>query len=221
MQDITVRQMDFQFPDGMDPVVIPGEPEQSYGIVGLSLLLPYLEPYLIRTMKEAKKVVTDPELRADLEKFSAQEGQHYQQHIRFNNVIREWGFPRLEEFENELDADYRRFSETKSLRWNLAYAEGFEAFTTAGACFSFETGGNDGMHPAHARAEKEVIGNIRRIEGCRRHVVENDQIRTRPRSDTPERWAEVRRCHIRIALKRAPKRQSDRAFQIRSPRALA
>ncbi len=67
MQDITVRQMDFQFPDGMDPVVIPGEPEQSYGIVGLSLLLPYLEPYLIRTMKEAKKVVTDQELRADLE----------------------------------------------------------------------------------------------------------------------------------------------------------
>ena len=150
MQDITVRQMDFQFPDGMDPVVIPGEPEQSYGIVGLSLLLPYLEPYLIRTMKEAKKVVTDPELRADLEKFSAQEGQHYQQHIRFNNVIREWGFPRLEEFENALDADYRRFSETKSLRWNLAYAEGFEAFTTAGARFSFETGGNDGMHPAAA-----------------------------------------------------------------------
>lgn len=27
--------------------------------------------------------------------------------------------------------DYRRFSATKPLRWNLAYAEGFEAFTTA------------------------------------------------------------------------------------------
>ena len=101
MQDITVRQMDFQFPDGMDPVVIPGEPERSYAIVALSLLLPYLEPYLIRTMKEAKKKVTDPDLRADLEKFSAQEGQHYQQHIRFNDAIREWGFPGLKKFEDD------------------------------------------------------------------------------------------------------------------------
>jgi len=150
MQDITVRQMDFQFPDGMDPVVIPGEPERSYGIVALSLLLPYLEPYLIRTMKEAKKRVTDPDLLADLEKFRAQEGQHYQQHIRFNDAIREWGFPGLEKFEDELDADYRRFSQTKSLRWNLAYAEGFEALTTAVAHFSFETKLNDGMHPAAA-----------------------------------------------------------------------
>ena len=30
-----------------------------------------------------------------------------------------------------LDADYRRFTREKSLRWNLAYAEGFEALTTA------------------------------------------------------------------------------------------
>jgi predicted metal-dependent hydrolase len=148
MHDITVRQMDFRFPDGMDPVVIPGEPERSYVIVGLSLLLPYLEPYLIRTMKAAKPCVTDPELREDLERFSRQEGQHYQQHIRFNEAIRQFGFPDLDTFEKQLDADYRRFTATKPLRWNLAYAEGFEALTTAMARFSFETGDMAGMHPA-------------------------------------------------------------------------
>ncbi len=148
MHDITVRQMDFTFPEDIDPVCVEGEPEESYGSIGFSLLLPYLEPYLIRTMKEAKKRVSDPELLADLQKFSALEGQHYRQHRRFNDVIRAKGFDRLKEFEDELDADYRRFTSTKSLRFNLAYAEGFEAFTTASARVSFEQGVGAGMHPA-------------------------------------------------------------------------
>ena len=59
----------------IDPVVVAGDPEQSYMMIGLSLLLPYLEPYLIRTMKEAKKQISDPELIDDLERFSAQEGR--------------------------------------------------------------------------------------------------------------------------------------------------
>jgi len=147
-QPIVVRQMDFDFPDDIDPVVVEGDPEQSYLIVGLSLLLPYLEPYLIRTMKQAKKHVTDADLIDDLERFSGQEGQHYRQHILLNRAIRLERFPRLAEFEKVLDADYRRFSESRSLRFNLAYAEGFEALTTASARFSFELGIDPNMHPS-------------------------------------------------------------------------
>ncbi len=148
MHDITVRQMAFEFPEEMDPVVIPGEPEESYGIVAVSLLLPYLEPYMIRTMKLAKKEITDPELVKDLEAFNGQEGQHFRQHIRCNDAIRNWGeFPGLRALEEELDADYRRFSETKSLRWNLAYAEGFEAIISAAAIGTFEMGTNPDLHP--------------------------------------------------------------------------
>ncbi len=147
MHDITVRHMQFEFPAEMDPVVVSGEPEESYGVVGLSLLLPYLEPYLIRSMKEAKKQITDPELVKDLEAFNAQEGQHFRQHMRFNEAIRGFGFPGLQALEDALDADYRRFSASKSLRWNLAYAEGFEALTTAAAHGSFEMGANPNMNP--------------------------------------------------------------------------
>ena len=43
-QPIVVRQMDFDFPADIDPVVVAGDPEQSYMMIGLSLLLPYLEP---------------------------------------------------------------------------------------------------------------------------------------------------------------------------------
>jgi predicted metal-dependent hydrolase len=143
--------MSFGFPDEIDPVILPGEPEWSYFSVALSLLLPYLEPYLIRTMKEAKKHVTDPDLLADLAKFSGQEGQHYRQHMLFNDTIRGFGFPKLNELEQELEADYQRFSESKSLRWNLAYAEGFEALTTAAARYSFEMDLNSRLEPRAVR----------------------------------------------------------------------
>jgi len=139
VRQITVRQMDFGFPERLDPLIVPGKPEVSYRLLALSLLLPYLEPYLMRTMKEARKQIEDPELRDALERFSAQEGQHYQQHIRFNDAVRSFGFPELESFEAGLDADYRRFSNEKPLRWNLAYAEGFEALTTANALFAVRT----------------------------------------------------------------------------------
>jgi len=150
VQDITIRQMNFGFPDTIDPIVIAGKPEESYQMLGLSLLLPYLEPYLIRTMKRAHGAVTDPDLAAELMKFNGQEGQHFKQHIRFNDAFKAFGigFERLEEFEAGLEQDYRRFSETRSLRWNLAYAEGFEALTTAVARASFEQGTDSDLHPA-------------------------------------------------------------------------
>jgi predicted metal-dependent hydrolase len=149
-QKITVRHMAFDFPDDIDPVFVPGEPEESYGFIGLSLLLPYLEPYLIRTMKVARKQISDPQLIDDLERFSAQEGQHFREHIRFNAVIRKQGVPGLAQLEERLEADYQRFSRTRSLRFNLAYAEGFEALTTASARFAFEEADVRAMHPAVA-----------------------------------------------------------------------
>lgn len=140
--------MRFDFPDVIDPLVVPEDIEHSFEIVALSLLLPYLEPYLIRTMKAARKQVTDERLADDLDRFCAQEGQHYRQHKLFNDAVRAFGVEGLAPFEEEIDADYRRFSETKSLRWNLAYAEGFEALTTALAHFSFEAKQAELMTPA-------------------------------------------------------------------------
>ena len=35
MHDITVRQMDLSFPDDIEPVCVEGQPEESYGILGL------------------------------------------------------------------------------------------------------------------------------------------------------------------------------------------
>jgi len=47
MHDITVRRIEFEFPDDIEPVVIAGQPEESYAMIAFSLLLPYFEPYLV------------------------------------------------------------------------------------------------------------------------------------------------------------------------------
>ncbi len=132
---IEVRRPDFRWPDDLGPQPVPGDPEASCELLAISFTLPYLEPYLIRTMRSAAKVVDDPALRADMKAFSGQEAQHYQQHARINDLVRAQLNPAtaaaVRSLEDELEADYRRFTATRSDRFNLAYGEGFEAMTFA------------------------------------------------------------------------------------------
>lgn len=44
----------------------------------------------------------------------------------------------LRAIEKRLEADYQRFTQTRSLKFNLAYAEGFEAATFAGGRLNFQ-----------------------------------------------------------------------------------
>ncbi len=149
MDTITVRQMPFEFPDEIDPVFIEGDPVRSFAFIAGSLLLPHLEPYLIRSMKAAEKHVTDPRVLEGLKGFAAQEGQHYRMHMKFNATIRRAGFPGLDALEKELSDDYQLFTKTKSLRFNLAYAEGFEALTMNAVKHMMEP---DGYGVQHGRS---------------------------------------------------------------------
>jgi hypothetical protein len=142
---IPVRRVEFRFPKQIDPQVVPGSPFLSSLVVAGSLLLPYLEPYLIRTMKTARPHVKSHSLQRELASFSAQEGQHYRQHAHFNRALTLRDRTEVEALEAELDADYRRFTSKRSLRFNLAYAEGFEAFTSAIARFMFEADMFEGL----------------------------------------------------------------------------
>ena len=143
MTDITVRKIRFTFED---PIDFAGMSDADLGRVlpalGLSMTMPYLEPYLIRTMKVAIPKITDPELAEDARRFSQQEGHHYRNHMRLNDQIRAQfdsvTEPQLRKIEADLDTDYREFTRERSLRFNLGYAEGFEAMTCAIALASAE-----------------------------------------------------------------------------------
>ena len=124
-------------------------------LVAFSLTMPYLEPYLIRTFRSVADDITDPGLAADVKEFIGQEAQHFQNHRRINEIIKAQLGPDvaadLQAIEDRLDADYRRFNASKSRRFNLAYAEGFEAMTCAMAFTSIaeaEAGHGARIRPA-------------------------------------------------------------------------
>ena len=104
------------------------------------LIPTYVEPYLVKVMLKAKPLI-DPaktRLHADLTVFCKQEAQHCKQHNAFNLTLRRAGYEGLAPLEQALSDDLERFLATKSLKFNLAYADGFEAMGALGAQLWFD-----------------------------------------------------------------------------------
>lgn len=106
-------------------------PEFSQIVNAASLAMPYLEPYLIRTMREARPLISDARLVRDLDLYCAQESAHYRQHRKFNDELKALRPDIIEPIEAGLADDYTRLGRERSLKFNLAYAEGFESMALA------------------------------------------------------------------------------------------
>lgn len=130
-----IRIMGFEIAPDLVREALP----EVFPAYGISMTLPYLEPYLVRTMREALQHCTDPVVAQEVKQFIGQEAQHYRQHAVLNDMIREINpeMAGIREIETRLEADYQRFTNTRSLKFNLAYAEGFEAATFAGGRMNF------------------------------------------------------------------------------------
>jgi hypothetical protein len=108
----------------------PAEPEFARLVEALSVSMPYLEPYLIQTMRDAKAKIDDPVLLREVDLYIGQESAHFRQHQKLNDEIaKTTGHSRP--LEETFRADYKAFRETRSEAFHLAYAEGFEALTMA------------------------------------------------------------------------------------------
>ncbi len=158
--DITVRKVKFEFPDQLDNVLPGVDPVRETYLVAFSLTMPYLEPYLIRTYRKVAGEITDAGLATDVKEFIGQEAQHFQNHRRVNEMIKgQLGAEvaaKLEAVEGRLDADYRRFSASKPRRFNLVYAEGFEAMTCAMAITMFAEAESGERAPAGSGTWQEL-----------------------------------------------------------------
>lgn len=119
-----------------------------------SLIPVHVEPYLVKVMIKAREALPakHAKLKDELGIFIKQETQHYKQHQKFNDVLYAHGYEGLKELEAELSADYKRFLETKSLKFNLAYSEGFETLGPANLIAMFK--GYDGLLTG---ADKTVV----------------------------------------------------------------
>lgn len=124
---MTVRRMRFLFPDSLGGIWNPARPAFSHIVNAASLAMPFLEPYLIETMRQARAKVGDPALIADIDLYIGQEAAHYRQHQAFNRRLADMGYAAVPAMEAVLKADYQGFAQGRSFAFNLAYAEGFEA----------------------------------------------------------------------------------------------
>ena len=100
----------------------------------------HVEPYLVKVMLKAKAALdpAEKELHEELAVFIKQEAQHCKLHNAFNERLRAEGYEGLAAFESKLAGDLERFLATKSLKFNLAYADGFEAMGALGAVMWFD-----------------------------------------------------------------------------------
>jgi len=105
-----------------------------------SLIPAYVEPYLLKVMKMARDKVdpSNTRLIEDIDIFCKQEMQHCKHHIAYNKAIRDQGYEGLKVFEDKIEAEYNDWLKNRSLRFNLAYCEGFESMSASGCEAWFE-----------------------------------------------------------------------------------
>ncbi len=127
-QPITVRPGAFSFADDTAAHWIPGEPEFAQMINGASFVMPHLEPFLVSTLGEAARQISDRAIKQEAREFCLQETQHYRTHRRFNDRLLATGYSALEQVEAEMAGAYVRLG-TLPLGRRLAYSAGFEAMT--------------------------------------------------------------------------------------------
>ena len=121
----------FRYPDDFDTRWHPANPDLASAANAVSLLMPYAEPYVVRSVRHAVEQLESP-LREDALAYARQEGQHHAQHRRFNDlVVRQ--VPALRFNERLMAATYRSLERRTSPRFGVAFAAGFEtvAYTAA------------------------------------------------------------------------------------------
>jgi predicted metal-dependent hydrolase len=123
-----VRQPTFDHEGGACGLWNPRLPELSHTLNGFQLALPYLEPYFIDAVRSAERHVKDPRLLQDMSAFCAQEAEHSRRHRQYGKVLRK-RYPRLAEFETQIQQSLVHSRRNDPLEWRIAYTAGYEALT--------------------------------------------------------------------------------------------
>lgn len=106
-------------------------PEFSAAANGVSMLMPYVEPYVVRSIRMASGTLPEP-LRTEAQTYVRQEGQHHAQHRRFNDQLVE-RVPALDWCEALMARVYGWVAGRPNLTFAVAFAAGFETVAYAAA----------------------------------------------------------------------------------------
>jgi uncharacterized protein len=115
-------------------------PEFAMAYNGYSVVIPYVEHYLNKVMREVKDnhCADNPSLAGDLGVFIQQEAAHARTHVQFNKRMYEAGYEGLKPLVEQLVAELKEQREKRSLAFNTAYCAGFESIATYDSRYLFE-----------------------------------------------------------------------------------
>lgn len=131
MPDLPARPVLFVYPDDADPCWTRRLPELACAANAVSLLMPHLEPYVVKAVRSTLPELDD-DLRSAAGAYLRQEMQHHVQHRRFNDILVR-RYPWLARIERLMRATFGWLWKRRSREFSLAFAAAFEtvAFTSA------------------------------------------------------------------------------------------
>ncbi len=120
-----MRGLAFAYPADFDPAWSGNVPEFACAANSVSLMMPYVEPYVAKSVHAALPHIEDEVLRREAASFVRQELSHRVQHRQFNNLLAERcrGIRVLEQLMRMV---FERLGKRRSNASHLAFAAGTE-----------------------------------------------------------------------------------------------
>lgn len=114
------RRVAFEYPPDLNVMWTPQAPEFACAANAVSLLMPSIEPYFVKSIRAAA-VNMPADLRNEVDSYVAQEAQHHKQHLIFNALLIE-RYPKLRPFERLMKSVFRWLESSRSVSFNVAFA---------------------------------------------------------------------------------------------------
>ena len=118
------RRVAFRFPDGSE-LVWSEKPELAIAANSVSLLMPFVEPYVTRSIRTVTDRLSEQSLTETARAFVRQEAQHHTQHREYNRLLAE-RYRGVRRIESWIDRTYRFVERHTSQLFGVAFAAGFE-----------------------------------------------------------------------------------------------
>lgn len=147
---IKVRAPDFEFGPDVPRYWLFGSPRATHLVNGLNLLFPLGERFFVRSVRHYQGRIDDPQLRADIRGFMAQEVRHGLEHEHFFDRLRAQGYE-IDRFLERYDAiAFGRIERLSPPALRLAVTAALEHFTAVLAERALTENVLDHAHPVMA-----------------------------------------------------------------------
>lgn len=133
---LSPRRVTLDYSSQHSTIWTPTRPEFSCAANSVSLMMPIIEPYFVRSARRALPLLP-PELASTAHAYLEQEAEHLRQHRRFNRLLTD-RYPALNRTERVMGAAYRWLERTRSLEFSCAFAATSETMAYSAARWAAE-----------------------------------------------------------------------------------